>query len=256
MTTISTFGELHEVLQSQSGRAYRGVSSPNHELIPKLGRNSKAGLENLIVIERTMMWRFRTEALPRLDIQPDDNWQWLFLAQHHGLPTRLLDWTRNPLVAAYFACRSRQAEDGVIFILSSAEKISQVDFGEEPDPFQLTETKYLWPAHITLRLTVQSGTFTIHPDPTNPIPKRIVTKITILSSAKADILEGLMRYGIHEAALFPDLDGLTRHLTRVYAGTDATLLAIKKKHEAVKKFKADFTEQPAAADGEDAAVEQ
>lgn len=256
MIPISTFGELHEVLQSQSGYVFRGVSSPNHKLIPKIGRNCTSNMKGLIAIEETIMRRFKTEAIPRLDIRPDDDWQWLFLAQHHGLPTRLLDWTKNPLVAAYFACQGRQAEDGVIFILSGAHELSPVDFGKEPDPFQVTETKYVWPAHITLRLTVQSGMFTIHPDPTNPIPKRIVSKVTILRSAMPDILDGLERYGIHEAALFPDLDGLARHLTRTCTAMDDKVSALIKNRERAKKLEAELAEQPAAADGEDAATEQ
>lgn len=249
MKTISSFAELHQILQSQSGIAYRGVSSSDYDLTPKLGRNWKADLKGLHIYEKTTLRRFKTEAIPRLDIHPVDNWQWLFLAQHHGLPTRLLDWTRNPLVAAYFACRSKVDEDGAIFVLSSREIESLFDFTKEPDPFKITKTKYLWPAHVTLRLTVQSGMFTIHPDPTKPLPERSATKLLIHSSGKANILDGLYHYGIHEASLFPDLDGLARYLTYFYTGLDVTLEKFKKSRQALKGYlESEFTEQPVPGD--------
>jgi hypothetical protein len=98
-------------------------------------------------------------------------------------------------------------------------------------------------------LTVQSGTFTIHSDPTEPLPERSATKLLIHSSGKADILDGLARYGIHEASLFPDLDGLARNLTHVYNGLDVTLKEIKKTRQALKAYlESEFAKQPAPSD--------
>jgi type I restriction enzyme M protein len=53
-----------------------------------------------------MLEKFKREAIPYLTIKPNDDWDWLALAQHHGLPTRLLDWTQNPLVAVGIASTS------------------------------------------------------------------------------------------------------------------------------------------------------
>jgi len=240
MKTISSFAELHKVLQSEWGMGYRGVSLAEYDLVPKLGRGWKADLEGLYLMEKVMVRRFKTEAIPRLDIKPKDDWEWLFLAQHHGLPTRLLDWTRNPLVAAYFACRNMKGKDGAIYALNGLD-VPHVDFTEEPDPFKITEIKYLWPAHITLRLTVQSGTFTIHADPREPVPSGAVTKLLIDGKAKVDILKGLLTYGIHEASLFPDLDGLARYLSSVFTGMDDIMLKGRKKAKELIKSK--FPEQ-------------
>lgn len=58
--------------------------------------------------ESIMLKRFMQDAQSFLVDAPTDKWEWLFLAQHHGVPTRLLDWSENALVALYFACEREE----------------------------------------------------------------------------------------------------------------------------------------------------
>ena len=70
-------------------------------LLPKIARFKEIG--DIISFEQSLLSHFRREAFPFLNIIPNNDWEWLSIAQHHGLPTRLLDWSLNPLVALWFA---------------------------------------------------------------------------------------------------------------------------------------------------------
>jgi len=87
---------------------FRGTSNRAYPLLPRLYRASCAGAD-----EESFFEYFRSYARSLVSVVPDDEWGWYFLAQHHGLPTRLLDWSKDLLVAVFFAlsshCRTMNA---------------------------------------------------------------------------------------------------------------------------------------------------
>lgn len=209
-----SFAELETLFEENPSGYYRGVSfASEHKLIPKVGRNAQGTLKRLVGLEKFMLTKFKNQAILRLEQKPGNEWEWLSVAQHHGIPTRLLDWTTNPLVAAYFACKNDLNENGAIYLFTSFQELHTIDTKKE-DPFDIDEVSFFNPSHITERLIAQSGRFTVHPNPMTAGESHDVQILLIDSHAKEKILMALEQRGMREALLFPDIDGLARSLTK------------------------------------------
>ena len=210
-TIIGTFGDLTDAVESFGKRVviFRGQRSLEWELKPKIGRCKLRSAE-LEREEKTILRLFRERALPHLEFVPRSKWEWLAIGQHHGLPTRLLDWTRNPLVAAYFAVEEPHTGDSVIYVYHNSE---YVNIEKHRDPFTQVGVKRFIPRHITPRITAQEGIFTIHPAPSDDfMTNNSVSKMVIRQDFRRKLKSLLSKFGIHRASLFPGLDGLADHI--------------------------------------------
>ena len=195
---------------------------------------------------------FRNYARKEEFNSPSD-WDLLAVAQHHGLPTRCLDWTRSPLVGAHFACadHSRQNEDGVIWCLNIAQlhlansaaepreahrpsrywvKSTEMLEQEFPSLSSFCSTRVsarmlLWePPALDSRISNQLGLLSILHDnaysPTGFLSHHskqfsdLIVRIQIRAEAKSEIRDMLDWSGVSERTLFPGLAGLCTWLRR------------------------------------------
>jgi hypothetical protein len=223
---------------------FRGQGEPVKQLMPSIGRRHDYAGKSVTFTgkeERSLLKRFRRYAYEYFKRVPTE-WETLFLARHHGLPTRLLDWTSNPLVALYFAAshendefarsaresRERKLEvDGTVWAIATREDGREdLDvFAEKPSPLEVRGIRVVHPVNPSPRVTAQSGVFTLHGDPWADLVKCAGQKYadedldlarlkrwTVPSRSKAGIILDLERVAINSRTLFPDLDGLARGL--------------------------------------------
>ena len=193
--SISSFDDFHHLLEQRymprpGPMIYRGVADvDNHMLIPSVGRIEPYSLE----MEEDSLHLFKRHAPPFLGgYIPSDDWEWLALAQHHGLPTRLLDWTYSPLVAAYFAVEQPSTEaDSAIYVSEAPEIINT----EEMDPFEIDEVVRYQPDHFSPRIQAQLGIFTAHPAPAKFFMEKTLERILIANEVRMKFKLILDRYG-------------------------------------------------------------
>jgi len=216
--TINSLEEYISIINSkfEYGFLYRGVTDyDNHKLIPSVGRyiHRFSSKQELLKKEQDAFRIFYKES-PNLLTSPVNNyWHFLTIAQHHGLCTRLLDWSYSPLVALYFATYKYSKTDSCVYVLSNKIRFISTKEEKETDPFDCKEVCAYLPTHVTNRLRAQSGLFTIHPDPTNPLTDNIECQIRIPEIKRKTIKLSLNHMGINEKTLFPDVDGLARWIS-------------------------------------------
>src|SRR5260370_22893009 len=141
------------------------VERPLMTKIARLGEQRSIHNDHLVKLERRMLDRFKKESVPLLKgLQPTTNWDWLSVAQHQGLPTRLLDWTANALAGLWFAVAAdppEGTERGVLWVLE-VDPENETSPSKREDVFNLDRTYIFQPFHIDQRIVAQSAWFSVH----------------------------------------------------------------------------------------------
>ena len=208
----------------------RGQCNVEWGLVPTIGRSYSYIGRTIAKFDRereyNLLHRFRRRAYAHYNRVIGD-WEGLFLARHHGLPVRLLDWTMNPLVALYNACtfeKNPESNAAVWAFVPDQKQEHYINVLEEQrSPLKIPGVKVLYPYDISPRLTVQSSVFTIQEDPQKELqeynPQEFseenfdigkLIRWSIPKESKESIIEALDRTAINARTLFPDLDGLAK----------------------------------------------
>ncbi len=262
---IKTLGELLDQVtppepDPATGRrrdsgVYRGMSDARWPLLTSLDQlggvnppHTKAGLEE------HLLRNFIRYSRPHLPQHPINEWELLITAQHHGMPTRLLDWSYSPLVAAHFATVNGQEQsDRVVWRLDwrmvhrkfglrelalltdDLQRVfKQDDRADEPfTPWALFQRDraqrgfacMIEPPSLDARIVTQFATFTLCSDKRQSFDgflshhglEAALTKFIIPAGETARIRDQLDLAGVDERLIFPDLDGVAARMRRYYS---------------------------------------
>lgn len=239
---------------------FRGVSDSSYPMVPKIARSAKT---NKIATAEDAIKRLRllrdylhvhlpiygnSQHLPENLL--NKQWMELFIAQHHGAPTSLLDFSRNPLVALYFAVNENPKLDGRViaipikeqpwdgsevikadksFNLISYDVISSQNLSNITptrsqlwDPYDLKRSLFIAPPIMDSRIQAQIGLFYFFDNSElaielgtehSSVKSDSVMNFSISAEKKGDILNELNKIGINSMSLFPDMDGFGKFLT-------------------------------------------
>jgi hypothetical protein len=235
----------------RDGGVYRGVRHARWPLLTSLDR--LGGVERphaKVELEAHILRNFIRYARPYLPAGAHDDWDALVAAQHHGVPTRLLDWTYSPLIAAHFATLPRRDEsdravwrldwrpvhrhfglpelalgvDDLERSLRRGERMTPWKLFEE-DPEERPFACMLEPASVDPRIAEQSAVFTLTSDKKAPFDaflarhglEHALTRFVIGVEDVPRVRDQLDMVGADERRLFPDLDGVAAKLRRYYA---------------------------------------
>lgn len=253
--TINSWAELLDTLyrdswndylrRYRSSYVYRGLEDVNYRLTTTLNRLGESHLE------KHLLRNFRKYS--KISEEGKSIWDWLALAQHHGLPTRLLDWTYSPLVALHFATAdfNNYDKDGMIWAVNYVDtkkylpdQLSLVieDEGSHIFTAEMLDREaknipelqglknkdyavFFEPPSIDDRIVNQYAVFSMMSNPTRVIDDWLQGKkiryfrIIIPAKLKWEIRDKLDQANINERVLFPGLDGLATWLKRHYRDT-------------------------------------
>jgi hypothetical protein len=237
-------------LQRDSGRVlwFRGQRDVAWDVAPSIYRRVPGRPAYSNLDERNLTNRFRSRAAIRYSPAPsyDAHASWLSLMQHYGLPTRLLDWSRSPMVAAYFAvehCLADVADpspgaDAVIWVLrphalnqlrSGTEVTPSIDANMCKDILAPAFTNFadetgmimaVMAAETDLRMFVQQGCFTMHSDrtPLNQAEQweRFLVPLLVPATAIEQLAREVDACGFRQGDIYPDLGHLAQELRHTH----------------------------------------
>jgi hypothetical protein len=237
-----------ELRRHRSPFAFRGLARVDHDLSNSLARLA-GSYKDVARLELSMLRNFRKYAVQQTSPRVDSIWHWLAVAQHYGLPTRLVDWTFSPFIALHFATEypADYDRDGIIWCVNfvranqrlpkqlraildeegsdtfTTEMLSSFDTFREFDalsrePFLM----FLEPPALDARILNQAALFSLMPSATASLDAWLADhpdlcrRVIVPAELKWEVRDKLDQGNISERTLFPGLDGLGRSLERYY----------------------------------------
>lgn len=217
--TIASVNDFISILSEMNIKPdidlFRGHSNITYKLIPSIGRYFTNDFGRMRDFENDLMSEFRR--LHTLYATKCNNeFELLFLAQHYGLPTRLLDWSCNPLVALYFAVNSNIDEDGCVY-QRFPTRMLVIDYTKncaQTTPYNIDANYLINPIMTHERYKNQNSRFVIYQNPQLEEKQEISAQFIIPARYKKQMLMFLRKIGISDSFIYPTMEGLCQDIKR------------------------------------------
>lgn len=259
IATLREYMELVEDLMAPDVALwYRGVGDAAHTLRPSLFRHPTCSTgDEFLTLEVKMLQRYRERSVPFSPLNgwrgTDDDWERLFVMQHFGVPTRLLDWTESPYMGLFFAVTScafdynagTAKQDVAVWAMRpeawNQQALADVSYdggvlsiddnllsSYEPGPtsraMRVTPVN-MYGLHNSPRIVAQRGVFTIFGKETKPMEQVVIdsgykpatlVKVVVAADKVGAVRKALFNIGVTDSVVYPDLGGLATELKRFY----------------------------------------
>jgi hypothetical protein len=206
---------IQQVKDKTETTIYRGQRK-DFPLLPNICRDNKKEL--LLQNEKKLLTEFKNKAKPYLQAIPKNDWEWLVFAQHHGLYTRLIDWSYDPYVALWFALKETEKNDNrpEVWVMNPLKKDVISNF-DKTRPFSGQRSKVFNSSFRFPRINEQKGCFILFkhientkngfvPIENNKQLRTRINRIRIQNHSATHILSQLNDMGYDNDSMFPNID--------------------------------------------------
>lgn len=202
---------------------FRGVPDESFDLVPKVGRHRVKALAKpkrlpyKVDHERALLQLFKQQAPAYLPHASRNALEWMALAQHFGVPTRLLDWSDSFIVALWFAVQDLpdgRSSDAAVWVTRNQPWVADPD---SFDPFTGIPTPLIYrPPHVAPRIGAQGSVLMVCPSPSQPLAEGTATKIIVRAKGRFQLRKRLDALGVNARSVYGDLSGLGEYLAWRY----------------------------------------
>jgi len=243
----SLISKIHKEWDTEHSEIwFRGINDSSYDLLPGIV------WRGMTEHEENITYDFNISFKPLAIDEVNNSWELYALMQHYGLPTRLLDWSKSPLVALYFALESNASKlnpDRCVWIIDPFE-LNDICTNESsifvptgnghselinlenylPTPLRNNGTSGLLPFPVAIeppftnrRILSQQGCFTVHGSDSKPLQNYFIDKksarikkVIIPETSRSNLLQELCNLGITEESIYQDLNALSNRIIRVF----------------------------------------